>query len=145
MWAAQGHALDCSHKPPCPPGTVAQEEVSCEACCVTGYSIDKPDDPVCCPDGTYYVAEVNDCCPDGWILKSDGMCWVQNDADPCTCPNGWHQVAAFSCCPDGKFLSADNPNCCVGTEGSNCCRDYQVFREDAGACVPKKPTSLTIR
>lgn len=140
--------LDCSYKPPCPVGTTPQESVSCDACCADGYAITKATDTDCCPIGSWLAVDtptMKVCCANGTILKSDGMCCVANEADPCNCQAGWHLVGAFSCCPDGKFISADNPECCVTVQGANCCQTYQDYRTDANACVPKKATGIVVR
>lgn len=139
--------LDCSHKPACPPGTTAQDTITCDGCCVNGYSITRPTDKWCCIDGMYLIEGTEICCPVGEHISPDGMCCTSDDSKPCTCEEGYHIVAPFSCCKDGMFLSADVSDCCVSVEGAPCCPSTMEWRIAGGEghCVPKKPTGVVVR
>ena len=133
----------CPGEQPCPVG-YHETAVNCKVCILDGYVLTRPTDTEACKVGFWVTPDQKQCCPDGTILKSDGMCCVVNEADPCTCAAGYHQVAAFKCCLDGMELSADNPNCCV-VGGGVCCATGLTFREDIGSCVPGKPTAIQVR
>ena len=141
--SAQAQVI-CPGEQPCPAG-YHETIVDCKVCILDGYDIKNATDKVACPVGTYYVAEVDDCCPDGFHLKPDGMCFVVNDTDPCTCLPGWYQVKALTCCPDGSTLATDNANCCTKREDGKCCAAWQEHNPLIGACVPKKPVGVLVR
>lgn len=136
--------LDCSHKPPCPPGTTAQESISCEACCPDGSFIKTANDPYCCPQGHTLSPDNKRCLPDGYILKSDGSCYVMNEADQC-CPDGWYVVSKYDCCPTGYTLAIDNDNCCTQRADGKCCAEKFVAHPLTGACIPPRPVGVMIR
>jgi len=140
----QAYALDCSHKPPCPPGTSAQESVSCEACCPDGSFIKNATDTACCVAGYWLSPDGVSCLPDGAILKSDGSCYVMNEADPC-CKEGWHQVDKYDCCPDGFTKATDNEWCCTQRADGKCCPPDFIFSDVAGTCIPPKPKGVVVR
>ena len=142
--AAPARALDCSHKPACPPGTAAQESVSCDACCPAGSYIRSASDRYCCPAGHFLSPDGERCIPEGLSLKSDGSCWATSDADPC-CPAGWHTVNVYGCCPDGYTLATDNDNCCTQRADGKCCPDKFHHHPITGSCIPPRPVGLTIR
>lgn len=133
----------CPGEQPCPVG-YHETLVNCKVCVVDGYDLTRPTDTDACPVGSWLTPDQKQCCANGTILKSDGMCCVVNEADPCTCATGYHQVAPHTCCPDGMDLSTDNPNCCK-QGGGVCCPTGLTFREDAGACVPGKPLAIKVR
>lgn len=139
------YALDCSHKPPCPTGTTAQESVSCDACCAGESYIKKATDKHCCIAG-YTPTDDGFCVPDGAILKSDGSCYVMAESDPC-CKEGWHLVNRHNCCPDGFNLATDNESCCTNREDGKCCPPlYSFVRVDGcGYCYPPKPAGIQVR
>lgn len=133
----------CPGEQACPTG-YHETAVNCKTCILDGYTLTRPTDTEVCKVGFWVTPDQKQCCPDGTILKSDGMCCVVNESDPCTCKAGYHQVAAHKCCPDGSELSTDNPNCCkVG--GGVCCATGLTFREDVGQCVPGKPLAIKVR
>jgi len=133
----------CPGEQPCPVG-YHETAVNCKACILDGYVLTRATDTEVCPQGSWLTVDQKHCCQDGTIVKSDGMCCVFNESDPCVCPTGSHQVAPFACCPDGSELATDNPLCCkVG--GGVCCPTGLTFREDAGACVPGKPLAIKVR
>ena len=136
--------LDCSHKPACPPGTAAQESVSCEACCIDGLAITSATDQWCCPIGWHPTEDSYRCIKDGAILKSDGSCYVMAETDPC-CQTGWHNVSKYECCPDGFTLATDNEWCCTNRSDGKCCPDKYVFNDLSGACNPPRPTGVVFR
>lgn len=140
----QAYALDCSAKPPCPPGTTAQESVSCDACCAGEAYIKSPTDKWCCIAGYFLTPDQMRCLPDGAILKSDGSCWTMDVANPC-CQVGWHTVNVYECCPDGKTLATDNEWCCTERTDGKCCEDGFIFNVEAGACNPPRPTGVVVR
>lgn len=138
------YALDCSHKPPCPTGTTAQESVSCDACCPAGTYIRNASDTACCPSGTWLSPDGLACVTDGAVLKSDGSCYVFNDADAC-CEQGYHLVTKYSCCRDGFNLATDNDMCCTQRADGKCCPDKFLYSFDSGRCIPPKPTGVVVR
>lgn len=138
------YALDCSHKPPCPTGTAAQESISCDACCPDGTAITSASDTFCCvigyqpsPDGLF-------CIPIGAVLKSDGSCYAMNDANPC-CKEGWHTVSKVDCCPDGMTLATDNDVCCTNRADGKCCPDKFFYNVYTASCQPPKPMGIQVR
>lgn len=138
------YALDCSHKPPCPTGTTAQESVSCDACCAGDSYIRNATDTHCCAAGHFLSPDGTYCLPDGAILKSDGSCWAMNEANPC-CKEGWHTVNQYDCCPDGLTLATDNPDCCTIRSDGKCCQAGFTFNEWTGVCNPSKPVGVVVR
>lgn len=138
----------CPGEQPCPVG-YHETVVNCKTCILDGYVLTRATDTEVCPQGSWLTPDQKHCCQDGTILKSDGMCCVANESDPCTCADGWYLVAPFTCCPNGKFLAGDNPNCCV-TAGANCCDHGLVWRlldQDnmIGRCVPQNPQGVKAR
>ena len=144
LWVVQAHALDCSHKPPCPPGTIPQESVSCEACCPDGSYIKNATDQYCCPEGHFLSPDGTRCLPDGAILKSDGSCWASSETAQC-CLDGWHTVSVYDCCPNGYTLATDNDNCCTQRADGTCCAPGFRHHPLTGACLPPRPTGVTVR
>ena len=138
------YALDCSHKPPCPTGTTAQESVSCEACCADGYAITSATDKWCCPIGMHPTEDHFECVPNGAILKSDGSCWAMSETDPC-CKEGWHSVNKYECCPDNMTLASDVEGCCTMREDGKCCPPLYLQHPTEGVCIPPKPTGVIVR
>lgn len=134
----------CPGEQPCPVG-YHETLVNCKVCVMDGYDLTRPTDTDACPVGSWLTPDQKQCCANGTILKSDGMCCVVNEADPCTCPAGYHQVAAFSCCPDGFTLATDNSNCCTKREDGKCCAAWQDHSPIHGVCVPKKPLNVIVR
>ena len=133
----------CPGEQPCPVG-YHETAVNCKACILDGYVLTRATDTEVCPQGSWLTVDQKHCCQDGTIVKSDGMCCVFNESDPCVCPTGSHQVAPFACCLDGSELATDNPLCCkVG--GGVCCPTGLTFREDVGQCVPGKPLAIKVR
>ena len=133
----------CTGEQPCPAG-YHETSVNCKACILDGYVLTRATDTEVCPQGSWLTVDQKHCCQDGTIVKSDGMCCVFNESDPCVCPTGSHQVAPFACCLDGSELATDNPLCCkVG--GGVCCPTGLTFREDVGQCVPGKPLAIKVR
>lgn len=138
----------CPGEQPCPVG-YHETAVNCKACILDGYVLTRPTDTEVCKVGFWVTPDQKQCCPDGTILKSDGMCCVVNESDPCSCAEGWHLVAPFKCCPDGKFLAGDNPDCCVAA-GATCCEPGRVWRlldqeNMIGRCVPQAPQGVVTR
>jgi len=144
MMAAQAYALDCSHKPPCPPGTTAQESVSCDACCPDGSFITSAEDKFCCPEGYIPSPDNTNCIPKGAFIKSDGTCYVMNETDAC-CLAGWHTVNQYECCPDGFTLATDNEFCCTQRADGKCCAPNFRLNVLTGRCIPPKPTGVMLR
>lgn len=136
--------LDCSHKPPCPPGTTAQESITCDACCVEGLALTAATDQWCCPIGQKPTADQYRCIPNNAILKSDGTCYVMAETDPC-CKEGWHSVNKYECCPNGYTLATDNESCCTSRADGKCCPDKYIFNDASGSCRPPKPVGVVIR
>jgi hypothetical protein len=133
----------CPGEQPCPSG-YHETSVNCKTCIMDGYTLTRATDTEVCPIGSWLTPDQQACCMDGTILKSDGMCCVAQESDPCTCKAGFHQVAPYKCCPDGSELSADNPNCCK-PGGGVCCPTGLTFREDVAQCVPGKPQDIKVR
>ena len=148
LWAAiptAAYGLDCSHKPPCPTGTVAQESVSCDVCCVEGLVITSPTDAFCCPPGYRPSPDNYACLREGAFLKSDGSCYVMAETDQC-CPTGSHLVNKYECCPDGYTLATDNDMCCTQRADGKCCPEKFVYNIDIGGrCIPPKPVGVQVR
>jgi hypothetical protein len=140
--SAQAQVI-CPGEQPCPAG-YHETAVNCKVCVVDGYDLTRPTDTDACPIGSWITLDQKHCCPDSTILKSDGMCCVVNETDPCTCMAGWHQVAAFTCCPDGMEISTDNTNCCKVGVGP-CCAEWQQWDDWNGVCAPKKPQNVVVR
>lgn len=147
LWAAiptAAWALDCSHKPPCPLGTSAQESVSCEACCPDGSFITSATDTFCCVEGYRPSPDNKTCLPIGAIMKSDGSCYAMAETDPC-CPTGWHAVNVYECCPDGFTLATDLEGCCTQRADGKCCAPNFILNPYSGTCIPPKPVGIMVR
>lgn len=140
--SAQAQVI-CPGEQPCPVG-YHETIVNCKVCVLDGYDLTRPTDTDACPVGSWLTPDQKQCCANGTILKSDGMCCVVNDSDPCTCKTGFHQVAAFTCCPDGMEISTDNTNCCKVGVGP-CCAEWQQWDDLNGVCAPKKPQNVVVR
>jgi hypothetical protein len=136
--------LDCSYKPPCPPGLTAQETITCDACCAEGFALTTAADKWCCPIGEKPTEDEYRCIPIAAILKSDGTCYVMNETDPC-CREGWHGINKYECCPDGFALSTDNDACCTSRSDGKCCPDKYIWNPYSGTCAPPRPTGVTVR
>lgn len=136
----------CPGEQACPTG-YHETAVNCKTCILDGYTLTRPTDTEVCKVGFWVTPDQKQCCPDGTILKSDGMCCVVNESDPCSCAEGWHLVAPFTCCPVGKFLA--EAKCCV-TAGATCCDPGMVWRlldqeNMIGRCVPMAPQGVVTR
>lgn len=134
----------CPGEQPCPVG-YHETAVNCKTCILDGYTLTRPTDTEACKVGFWVTPDQKQCCPDGTILKSDGMCCVVNESDPCSCAEGWHLVAPFKCCPDGFTLAMDNDSCCTQRADGKCCPEKYIYNGVSGSCIPPKPTGVIVR
>ena len=133
----------CPEEQPCPVG-YHETLVNCKVCVMDGYDLTRPTDTDACPIGTWLSPDGLACVTDGAVLKSDGSCYVFNDADAC-CEQGYHLVTKYSCCRDGFNLATDNDMCCTQRADGKCCPDKFLYSFDSGRCIPPKPTGVVVR